>query len=118
MDKWVGIVKLNREKETLDLTQKYKDDSNVGFLPSAPVSNLHKKIEGQLQQLELTNQKAVIKKEEEVLSKLTKEEAKERLKEARKQRTIQFNEEIKRRRISKIKSKLYHKIKKRQKMRE
>jgi U3 small nucleolar RNA-associated protein 14 len=33
-------------------------------------------------------------------------------------RTTQFNEEIKRRRMAKIKSKLYRKIKKRQKLRE
>ena len=75
-------------------------------------------MELQLQSLNMANQQTVMKKEEEALAKLSKEEAKERLQLARKQRTAQFNEEIKRRRIAKIKSKLYHKIKKRQKQRE
>lgn len=75
-------------------------------------------MEGQLKQMELQSQQTVMKTEENALEKLTKEEAQERLKEARKQRTLVFNEEIKRRRIAKIKSKLYHKIKKRQKLRE
>ena len=75
-------------------------------------------MEFQLQSLNMANQQTVMKKEEEALAKLSKEEAKERLQLARKQRTAQFNEEIKRRRIAKIKSKLYHKIKKRQKQRE
>jgi U3 small nucleolar RNA-associated protein 14 len=46
------------------------------------------------------------------------EEAKSRLRDVRKQRSLVFYEEIKRRRISKIKSKLYHRIKKRQRMKE
>lgn len=36
----------------------------------------------------------------------------------RKQRSLVFYEEMKRKRISKIKSKLYHRIKKRQRMKE
>jgi hypothetical protein len=63
MDKWVGIVKLNREKETLNLSKKEKDNAaSVGFFPATPISDFHKKIEGQLQQLEIQSQKVVLKK--------------------------------------------------------
>lgn len=73
MDKWVGIVKHNREKETLDLTHKDKDNAaNISFLPSKPISTLHKKIEQQLQSMDLSSQKAVMKKEEEALAKLSR----------------------------------------------
>lgn len=68
--------------------------------------------------MNVQSQKAVLKHEEGVLEKVDKEEAQRRLIEARKHRTAIFYEEQKRRRISKIKSKLYHKIKKRQKQRE
>lgn len=73
MDKWVGIIKYNREKETLDLTHKDKDNaSNISFLPSKPISNLHKKMEGKLKSLDLSSQQSVMKKEEEALAKLSK----------------------------------------------
>jgi U3 small nucleolar RNA-associated protein 14 len=119
MDKWVGIVKLNREKETLNLVPKDRDNAaNITSFPTKPISQLQSKIEGQLKQMDIQGQQAVLKKEEQALAQVSKEEAQERLKQARKQRTLQFNEEVKRRRIAKIKSKLYHKIKKRQKMRD
>lgn len=41
--------------------------------------------------MEIGSQQSVMKREEEALGKLTKEEAQERLKEARRRRTAQFN---------------------------
>ena len=52
MDKWIGIVKLNREKDTLNLVRKDKDNgAGVSFFPSAPLSDFHSKIESQLKSL-------------------------------------------------------------------
>jgi hypothetical protein len=42
MDKWIGIVKLNREKDTLNLVKKEKDNGGgIGFFPNAPISEFH-----------------------------------------------------------------------------
>ncbi len=90
----------------------------MNFFPAQPLNDFHKKIESKLESMNIQNQKSVLKHEESVLEKVDPEEAKRRLIEARKHRTAVFYEEQKRRRISKIKSKLYHKIKKRQKQRE
>lgn len=63
MDKWIGIVKLNREKQTLNFAVKQKDNAaSVGFFPAAPISEFHSKIEGQLKKLELNSQKAILSK--------------------------------------------------------
>jgi len=76
MDKWVGIVKLNREKETLNLVKKDKDNGNsVSFFPATPISDFHQKIENQLKVMDLSGQQNVMRKEEEALGKLSKEEA-------------------------------------------
>lgn len=80
MDKWVGIVKLNREKDTLNLVKNEKGDgANVNFFPAAPINDFHKRIEGQLKQMEVECQQTVIRKEEAALGAVSKEEAKERL---------------------------------------
>ena len=64
MDKWVGIVKLNREKDTLNLVRKDKDNaSNVGFFPATPISDFHQKIENQLKAMDLSGQQTVMRKE-------------------------------------------------------
>lgn len=63
-DKWIGIVKLNREKDTLNFAKHEKDNAaSVTFFPSTPLNDFHNKIEGQLKQMELQSQSAVIKKE-------------------------------------------------------
>lgn len=90
----------------------------MNFFPSKPISKFHEKIDSKLASLNVANDKQIIKHERAILEKLDPEEAKKRLIEARKHRTAIFYEEQKRRRIAKIKSKLYRKIKKRQRMRE
>lgn len=45
MDKWVGIVKLNREKDTLNLVKKDKDNAaNVNYFKTTPMNEFHSKI--------------------------------------------------------------------------
>lgn len=56
------------------------------------MSSLDKKIDSQLKYMDLANQQSVMKKEEQALANVSTEVAKERVKEARKQRTAQFNE--------------------------
>jgi hypothetical protein len=41
--------------------------ASVTFFPSAPLNDFHSKIEGQLKQMEIESQNAVLKKEEIVL---------------------------------------------------
>ncbi len=36
LDKWVGIVKLNREKESLNFVPKNKYDAKINFVSSQP----------------------------------------------------------------------------------
>lgn len=63
-DKWIGIVKLNREKDSLNFVKREKDNAaNVAYFPSTPLSPFHNKIEQQLKSLQLQSQSAVIKKE-------------------------------------------------------
>lgn len=45
MDKWIGIIKLNREKESLNFAVKEKDNAaSVSFFPAAPISDFHNKV--------------------------------------------------------------------------
>ena len=73
MDKWVGIIKLNREKESINFAVKEKDNAaSVSFFPAAPISDFHSKVEGELKKLELQSQKAVMNKEEAALATMSK----------------------------------------------
>lgn len=74
-------------------------------------------IEERLSEMNLKSEKQIKAKEIELLEKIDPKEAKRRLNEMHKQKVLMFQQEIKNKRISKIKSKLYHKIKKRQKQR-
>ena len=57
MDKWIGIVKLNREKDTLNFVKNEKDNAaQVDFLPSAPLNDFHAKLEGQLKSMKISSQ--------------------------------------------------------------
>lgn len=63
MDKWVGIVKVNREKESLNFTTKDVGNMNVNFFPTTPVSDFHKKMEAKLTSMNMQSQKSVMKHE-------------------------------------------------------
>lgn len=53
MDKWVGVVKMNREKESLNFGKNEKDIARVNFFPNKPISEFHKKVNEQLTNLNL-----------------------------------------------------------------
>jgi hypothetical protein len=39
MDKWIGIVKLNREKDSLNFAKSERDNAaNVNFFPATPLN--------------------------------------------------------------------------------
>jgi len=44
MDKWIGVVKMNREKESLNFQNKDLVNLNVNFFPSQPINDFHKKL--------------------------------------------------------------------------
>lgn len=57
----------------MNFAKHEKDNAaSVTFFPSTPLNDFHNKIEGQLKQMEIQSQSAVMKKEEAVLEKLSK----------------------------------------------
>lgn len=118
MDKWLPVVKLNREKDHLNFTAKSSSNVRVNFFPSNSKSALTERIESELQNLKVGSEKQLTEQEQKTLASMPPEEAKDRLREMRKERSHIFYEEMKRKRISKIKSKLYHRIKKRQRVKQ
>jgi U3 small nucleolar RNA-associated protein 14 len=80
MDKWIGIVKLNREKPSLNFEHKDANSCNVNFLAIEPNNEFHRKIENKLQSMNIQSQKMVLKHEDAILEKVDPEEAKRRLK--------------------------------------
>lgn len=117
MDRWLPVVKLNREKDHLNFTEKTSNNVRVNFFPVGVKNELTDRIEGELRRLQVASEKQLVAKEEQTLNTLPPEQAKQRMREMRRQRSLVFYEEMKRKRISKIKSKLYHRIKKRQRVR-
>ena len=67
MDKWVGIVKVNREKESLNFVNKDQDEVNINFFPQKPVNNFQKIIDAKLSKMNLQSQKALLKEEKNIL---------------------------------------------------
>ena len=61
MDKWVGIIKVNREKESLNFYQKDIGNLNVNFFSAEPINEFHKKLENKLESMNVHNQKSVLK---------------------------------------------------------
>ena len=75
-------------------------------------SKLENKVEAKLQELNLFKEEDILEQEKEMLRKLNPDEAKRKLAEIVRNRNQMFYNELKQKRIAKIKSKLYHKIKK------
>ena len=60
---------------------------------------------------DVANEKQIKEQESKLLKQLKPKEAKEKLREIQKNKNLMFYQELKNKRISRIKSKLYHKIK-------
>lgn len=92
MDRWLPIVKLNREKEQLNFTERNNNNARVNFFPSNQSNPLAERIERELAGLNVASQRQLITTEEKQLERLDPEEAKNRLREVRKQRSLVFYE--------------------------
>ena len=96
---WTFLLALLNPLSTTRLEEKGKSD-------------LESKIEQTLKEGGLLTSDDLRKKEEEILSKLNPKDARQKYNNLVKERNLAFYQEVKNKRISKIKSKLYHKIKK------
>lgn len=115
MDVFLPVVRRNRQKETLDLRQQ---GPKLDTLTSAALTSkfsaqtdLEKSVADLLRAGDLSD-RAVAKDEREELERkqVSVLEVQQRQKELAKLRALMFYEEQKQKRIKKIKSKLYHKI--------
>jgi U3 small nucleolar RNA-associated protein 14 len=81
-------------------------------------THFENKIENKLKELDLLNEEDVLAHEKEALMKLNPDEAARKMKDLATNRSLMFYNELKQKRISKIKSRLYHKIKKKREVKQ
>ncbi len=121
MEKWKDTVTANRQAKTLDIANDQRVLPNYKNLVRQfkPETLMEKEIQMVLVKSGATD-KAAQDREEDELGKrnLTVAELRQRQAELAKTRALLFYEQMKRRRINKIKSKAYHRIKKRQRVRK
>lgn len=79
---------------------------------------LENKVENKLKELNLFQENDILNEEKEMLKKLNPDEAKRRQSELAKFKNLMFYKELKNKRVSKIKSRLFHKIKKKRELRQ
>lgn len=122
MDKWKERVQLNRHVKTLDLTDdRYLKPSYKSLVEKyEPSNDLEREIQMVLVKSGAATEQQVLDREEEALAsrELDEEEIRMRQAELGKVRALMFYEQMKRARINKIKSKAYHKIRKKQRLRK
>lgn len=115
VDLFQTVVKRNRQKETMDFREQIPKMENLtaASLTSkfSAQTSMEKDVEALLKAGDLSD-RTIAKEEQDELAqkKVSKEEVIQRQKELSKMRALMFYEEQKQKRIKKIKSKLYHKI--------
>ena len=121
MSKWQSVVVSNRNARTLDIAQDQRVVPNYKNLvrQHEAATEMEREIAMVLVQTGAT-EAAAAKKEEDELGKrnLTVAELRERQAELAKTKALLFYEQMKKHRINKIKSKSYHRIKKRARARK
>ncbi|CAG8469082.1 4136_t:CDS:2 [Ambispora leptoticha] len=118
ISKWEPIVKRNRESDHLEFSKSssaasYQLSNNTLAGTFKASTELEKQVEHILEESGF-KEKDIQQYEELELNKLTIEEIQSRRRELRMMRELMFREDLKAKRIAKIKSKTYHKIKKRE----
>jgi U3 small nucleolar RNA-associated protein 14 len=121
--KYQPKVKVNREADVLDFTT---NNQNLSFTAKSLINNSSKKdmnnLEKSIQEILTKNkydtEEKIIEEENKKLMSVNPEEVKQRYEELKRVKGLLFQQELKNKRQSKIKSKLYHKIKNKQKERE
>ncbi|KAI0232184.1 hypothetical protein L0F63_005679 [Massospora cicadina] len=118
ISEWQPIINQNREAEHLNFCRTPVDSTLNSTLSNAakPETKLEKEIHSILVQSNLKDND-IQKAEELELSKLSPEAVLARQRELRMMRDLMFRNEAKAKRISKIKSKAYHRIKKKERER-
>ncbi|RDB24478.1 Uncharacterized protein C57A7.06 [Hypsizygus marmoreus] len=122
VDKWSGTMKRIREAEHLSFPLQAKPAGRISNLELAakfkPTTALESSVDALLKSAKL-REEDIQHTEETMLkmNKLTVEEVEQRRAELRKMRELMFRAEIKARRVGKIKSKTYRKIKRKERER-
>lgn len=120
MDKWKAVVSENRHARTLDLTADtfVKPSHRTLVHKFEPMTDMEREIQMVLVKSKASEEE-VAEREADLLSsrEMDEEELQARQAELGKVRALMFYEQMKRHRINKIKSKAYHRIRKKQKQR-
>ncbi|GAV56095.1 hypothetical protein ZYGR_0AZ02670 [Zygosaccharomyces rouxii] len=121
MNKWKDVVQQNRRAEHLDLSsgRSAPDNTSSTFTRSAgqPQTELEEKVDKVLQDSNLVDPVKNSTFEELSTAKMSPEDMKKRTREMRLMRELMFREERKAKRLKKIKSKTYRRIKKKEMLR-
>ena len=122
--KYQAKVKINREADVVDFTT---NNQNLSFSAKSLINNtssaknmndLEKSIKDILVKNKYDTDAKILEEENRKLMYVNPEELKKRFEDLKKIKHLLFQKEIENKRKSKIKSKLYHKIKKKSKVRE
>ena len=122
LDEWQGKVKRNREARHLDFALQDKDhtsgllEGGIGDMSSKGRSVFSSKFVEEIEKREKQQQNGLEDKMEEL--EMGREDRQAVRKEILKQRRLMLQQEVKAKRLKKIKSKMYRRIRKRQKARE
>lgn len=123
VDLFQTVVRRNRQKETMDFREQIPKLQNL--TPAALTdkfsaqTSMEKQVEALLKAGDLSDRAIAQDEQEELVrNKVSEVEVKQRQNELAKMRALMFYEEQKQRRVKKIKSKLYHKIRNNQNKKE
>ncbi|KAI5969205.1 hypothetical protein CANMA_001758 [Candida margitis] len=122
VSKWSDTVQQNRQAEVLKFPMQQPDQINDSVLTfradnHVPTTSLEKKVNDLLTQSALVDDKKEATFEEIAMAKMSPEEMRKRTNELKLMRELMFRDERRAKRLKKIKSKQYHKIKKRERLR-
>ncbi|KAF8929147.1 hypothetical protein BGZ58_009148 [Dissophora ornata] len=120
VSKWLPIVQKNRQAEHLAFPMNAPPIDSPSNATLASKFDASTEMEKEVQSVLIEGgmqEKKLMEFEELALNKMSTEEVEKRRAELRMMRDLMFREEIRAKRVSKIKSKLYHKIKKKERER-
>ncbi|CAH6722294.1 U3 small nucleolar RNA-associated protein 14 [[Candida] jaroonii] len=122
VSKWEDVVQQNRQAEVLKFplnpTVKHNDSAITFKSDNVPINDMEKQVHDLLEKSALIDEKKEATFEELAMAKLSPEDLKKRTNELRLMRELMFRDEARARRIKKIKSKTFRKIKKKERLRE
>lgn len=126
LKRWTATIKHNREADHLHFPLANASNAslsapkklqNITATNSTPLTALEATVAGILQESHMASEKQLAQFEALKTNKLSVEEVQRRTLELRKARELLYREEAKAKRIKKIKSKSYHRIKKKERLR-